>query len=185
MGNNVLLEELDVQNCPNLTGSINLSACENLLKLNASGTIISSVSFATHGKITHAYLPATINTLTFKDLQNLTDLVIPSYENLETFICRNSKIDALSIIKKAIKSLKTVTVTGINWNLDNTDILKVLAKLSGKDENEFNTDHSVLTGTIHIPVIRDQELKEYIGTDEQKGIWSNLEVSYDSLIVPV
>lgn len=183
MGNNVLLEELDVQNCPNLTGSINLSACENLLKLNASGTIISSVSFATHGKITHAYLPATINTLTFKDLQNLTDLVIPSYENLETFICRNSKIDALSIIKKAIKSLKTVTVTGINWNLDNTDILKVLAKLSGKDENEFNTDHSVLTGTIHIPVIRDQELKEYIGTDEQKGIWSNLEVSYDSLIV--
>lgn len=183
MGNNVLLEELDVQNCPNLTGSINLSACENLLKLNASGTIISSVSFATHGKITHAYLPATINTLTFKDLQNLTDLVIPSYENLETFICRNSKIDALSIIKKAIKSLKTVTVTGINWNLDNTDILKVLAKLSGKDENEFNTDHSVLTGTIHIPVIRDQELKEYIGTDEQKGIWSNLEISYDSLIV--
>lgn len=79
--------------------------------------------------------------------------------------------------------MKTVTVTGINWNLDNTDILKVLAKLSGKNENEFNTDHSVLTGTIHIPVIRDQELKEYIGTDEQKGIWSNLEISYDSLIV--
>ena len=183
MGNNTLLEELDVQNCPNLTGSINLSACENLLKLNASGTIISSVSFATHGKIAHAYLPATINTLTFKDLQNLTDLVIPSYENLETFICRNSKIDALSIIKKAIKSLKTVTVTGINWNLDNTDILKVLAKIAGKDENEFNTDHSVLTGTIHLPVIRDQELKEYVGTDEQKGIWPDLEITYDSLIV--
>lgn len=182
MGNNTLLEELDVQNCPNLTGSINLSACENLLKLNASGTIISSVSFATHGKITHAYLPSTINTLTFRDLQNLTDLVIPSYENLETFICRNSKVDALGIIQKAIKSLKTVTVTGINWNLENTDILKVLSKLTGKDENEFNTEHSVLTGTIHVPVIRDQELKEYIGTAEKKGIWPDLEITYDSLI---
>lgn len=183
MGNNTLLEELDVQNCPNLTGSINLSACENLLKLNASGTIISSVSFATHGKITHAYLPSTINTLTFRDLQNLTDLVIPSYENLETFICRNSKVDALGIIQKAIKSLKTVTVTGINWNLENTDILKVLSKLTGKDENEFNTEHSVLTGTIHVPVIRNQELLEYVGNDTQKGIWTGLEITYDSLIV--
>lgn len=183
MGNNTLLEELDVQNCPNLTGSINLSACENLLKLNASGTIISSVSFATHGKITHAYLPSTINALTFRDLQNLTDLVIPSYENLETFICRNSKVDALGIIQKAIKSLKTVTVTGINWNLENTDILKVLSKLTGKDENEFNTEHSVLTGTIHVPVIRNQELLEYVGNDTQKGIWTGLEITYDSLIV--
>lgn len=183
MGNNTLLEELDVQNCPNLTGSINLSACENLLKLNASGTIISSVSFATHGKITHAYLPSTINTLTFRDLQNLTDLVIPSYENLETFICRNSKVDALGIIQKSIKSLKTVTVTGINWNLENTDILKTLSKLTGKDENEFNTEHSVLTGTIHVPVIRNQELLEYVGNDTQKGIWTGLEITYDSLIV--
>lgn len=182
MGNNTLLEELDVQNCPNLTGSINLSACENLLKLNASGTIISSVSFATHGKITHAYLPSTINTLAFRDLQNLTDLVVPSYENLETFICRNSNIDSLSIIKKAINSLRTVTVTGINWNLENTDILKVLAKLSGKDENEFNTEHSILTGTIHVPVIRNKELLEYVGDKSQKGIWTGLEITYDSLI---
>lgn len=183
MGNNILLEELNVQNCPNLTGSINLSACENLIKLNASGTVITSVSFATHGKIKHAYLPSTINTLAFKDLQELTDLVLPSYENLETFVCRNSVVDALDIIKKSSKTLKTVTVTGINWNLENTNILKVLAKLTGKDENEFNTDHSILTGTIHLPVIRDQELKEYIGTDEEKGIWTELEITYDSLIV--
>lgn len=183
MGNNILLEELNVQNCPNLTGSINLSACENLIKLNASGTVITSVSFATHGKIKHAYLPSTINTLAFKDLQELTDLVLPSYENLETFVCRNSVVNALDIIKKSIKTLKTVTVTGINWNLENTNILKVLAKLTGKDENEFNTDHSILTGTIHLPVIRDQELKEYIGTDEEKGIWTELEITYDSLIV--
>ena len=183
MGNNILLEELNVQNCPNLTGSINLSACENLIKLNASGTVITSVSFATHGKIKHAYLPSTINTLAFKDLQELTDLVLPSYENLETFVCRNSVVNALDIIKKSIKTLKTVTITGINWNLENTNILKVLAKLTGKDENEFNTDHSILTGTIHLPVIRDQELKEYIGTDEEKGIWTELEITYDSLIV--
>ena len=145
--------------------------------------MITSVSFATHGKIKHAYLPSTINTLAFKDLQELTDLVLPSYENLETFVCRNSVVNALDIIKKSIKTLKTVTITGINWNLENTNILKVLAKLTGKDENEFNTDHSILTGTIHLPVIRDQELKEYIGTDEEKGIWTELEITYDSLIV--
>lgn len=183
MGNNVLLEELNVQNCPNLTGTINLSSCENLLKLNASGTIITSVSFATHGKIKQVYLPETINTLIFKDIQDLTDLVIPSYNNLETFVCRASNINSLDIITKAI-NLKTVTVTGINWNLENTEILKKLSKLTGKDENDSNTDHSVLTGELHVPVIRDQELKVYIGTKEEKGgIWPELTINYDSLIV--
>lgn len=182
MGNNTLLDTLDVRNCPNLTGTINLSACENLMSLYADGTIITSVSFANHGKITHVRLPETINNLTFQNLKNLTDFNIPSYDNLERFVCESSTFDALGVVKEAIDSLKSVRITDIDWSLENTDLLNKLAKIQGEDENGSTTDHSVLTGTIHVPVIRDQELKEFVGTDEKKGIWPDLKITYDSLI---
>lgn len=128
------------------------------------------------------YLPATINTLTFKNLKDLTNLNVTSYDNLQTFVCQNSIVDALEIIKTAISTLKTVSITGIDWNLENTDLLKKLAKLSGIDENGITIDQSVLTGTIHIPVMRQQEYKDFVGTDDEPGIWTNLTITYDSMI---
>lgn len=182
MGNNTLLDTLDVKNCPNLTGTINLSVCENLMSLYADGTIITSVSFANHGKITHVHLPETINNLTFQNLKNLTDFNIPSYDNLEKFICESSVFDALSVVKDAIDTLKNVRITDIDWNLEDTTLLKKLAKIQGEDESGSTTTHAVLTGKVHVPVIRAQELKEFIGTDDEKGIWPDLELSYDSMI---
>ena len=182
MGKNTLLDTLDVRNCPNLTGSINLSSCENLVSLYANGTIITSVSFANHGKITHVHLPETINNLTFQNLKNLTDFNIPSYDNLEKFVCESSNFDALSVVKDSIDTLKSVRITDIDWNLDDTTLLKKLAKIQGEDESGSTTDHSVLTGKVHVPVIRAQELKEFVGTDDEKGVWPDLELTYDSMI---
>lgn len=183
MGNNVLLETLDIRNCPNLTGSVNLSACENLTSLYADGTILTSVLFANHGKIAHAHLPETINTLTFKNLKDLTDLKVASYDALEVFVCQNSNIDSLSILKASINTLRTVTITGISWNLEDSTLLKKLSKLSGIDDNGSTVEQSILTGTIHLPVIREQEYREYVGTGDIPGIWPDLEITYDSIIV--
>lgn len=182
MGNNTLLETLDIKNCPNLTGSINLAACGNLINLYAQGTIITSVALANHGKIKHVYLPETINTLSFKNLKDLTDLNVASYKNLETLVCEDSVVDSLRIIKTVIDTIKTVSIRGINWSLDNTDILNKLAKCAGIDDNGYNTEQSVLTGTVHVPVIRQEELKLYSGTTDTTGIWPDLEVIYDSMI---
>ena len=63
LGKNKLLEELDIRNCKNLTGSINLAECNNLLRLYAEGTSLNGVTFATNGKVQVAHLPNTINTL--------------------------------------------------------------------------------------------------------------------------
>lgn len=183
MGNNTLLETLNIKNCPNLTGSVNLSACENLVNLYAQNTAITSFLLANHGKIKNAYLPATINTLTFKNLKDLTNLNVASYDNLQTFVCQNSIIDALAILKESIDTLRTVSITGIDWNLDNTDLLKQLAKLGGIDDNGATTEQSVLTGSVHVPVTRQQEYKEFVGTEDEPGIWPDLTLTYDSMIV--
>lgn len=182
MGNNTLLETLNIKNCPNLSGSVNLSACENLINLYAQNTAITSFLLANHGKIKNAYLPDTINTLTFKNLMDLTNLQIASYDNIQTFVCQNSIVDALAILKESIDTLRTVSITGIDWNLDNTDLLKKLAKLGGIDDNGATTEQSVLTGSVHVPVMRQQEYREFVGTEDEPGIWSDLTLTYDSMI---
>ena len=165
MGNNTLLETLNVKNCPNLTGSINLSNCENLVNMYADGTIVTSVLFANHGKITHVTLPATVNSLTFRNLKSLTDLNVASYANLETFVCESSVVDALSILQTAINTLRTVTITGINWTLSDTTLLNKVLKMSS----------STLSGTVYISgQIRNQELLNYADA------WNDLEVTYDA-----
>ena len=164
MGNNTLLETLDIRNCPNLTGSINLSACENLVSLLAEGTAITSVLFAANGKITHAHLPATINSLTFRNIQYLTDLVVASYDNLEALTCEYSSIDALTIIQTAISTLQICRVLGIDWELATTETLNAIIAMS----------QSLLTGQVYISgPIRNQELISYDSS------WPDLDVTYD------
>ena len=165
MGNNALLETLDIRNCPNLTGSVNLSACENLVNLYAEGTALTSVLFATNGKIEKAHLPATINSLTFRNILYLSDLVLASYANLEALVCEYSEIDALDIIETAISTLQIVRVLGVDWELADTTVLNSILAM--------NT--SLLAGDVYVSgAIRNKELENY------EAAWPDLNVTYDS-----
>ena len=164
MGNNTLLETLDVRNCPNLAGSINLSACINLENLYAEGTAISSATFARNGKAKKAHFPATVSTLSFLNLNYLKDLVIAGYANLETLICEYSDIDAYGLLTIAIDTLQTVRILGIDWQLADTTVLnKILAMNS-----------SMLSGKVYVSgSIRNQEIANYADA------WPDLTVDYD------
>ena len=175
IGKNILLERLNLQNLPNLKKTIALTECTNLTEFLADGSGITGVILPTGGKIQTAHLPA-ISSLTAKKLLNLTDLTISSYENITTiFIDDCSTIPAKDIIEKSPK-LNRLRLTGIKWNLENDDLLKRLIKLSGIDENGYNTPTSVLTGSVHVPIMRQQELADY------KEAWKDLDITYDSLI---
>jgi len=92
IGDNVLLETLDLRNLPNLTGTLNLTNCKNLKNLYASNTNLTAINFANGGKITNAILPGTLNSLIFRNLSLLTNLNIAGYNNLTTFVCENSNV---------------------------------------------------------------------------------------------
>ena len=164
MGNNTLLETLDIRNCPNLTGSINLSACSNLENLYAEGTSISSATFARNGKVKLAHFPSTVNTLSFLNLNYLTDLIIAGYSNLETFICEYSVVDALSILQNAINTLQTIRILGVDWQLADTSLLNTCVAMHS----------SLLSGYAYISgQIRNQELLNY------SSKWADLTVEYN------
>lgn len=182
-GANYLLEKLNVENVSGLTQSLNLSALSNLRELYAHGSNASGVTFADGGKIEIAELPA-ITSATMKNLVYLTNLDIADLSKLTTLTVENcNTIDLVTILNNAI-NINRVRITGIDWTLENggvgedkeVPLLNRLYAMKGLDKNGYNSDQSVLTGKVHVPVIRQQKLVDY-----QKA-WPDLEIVADTII---
>lgn len=166
LGNNRLLEELDIRNCKNLTGSINLAECNNLLKLYAEGTSLTGVIFSTNGKVQIAHLPDTVNTLTMRNLNNLVDFQA-TLKALETLTLQGGALNNQEVINSCIDTLQVLNLYDVDWtgskSLADTTLLNKLYALF----------YSVITGKVYISgQVRNQELLNY-----EK--WKDLEVSYN------
>ena len=163
LGNNKLLEELDIRNCGNLTGAINLAQCNNLLKLYAEGTRITSATFATNSKVQIIHLPNTINTLTMRNLNNLTDFQAP-LDYLDTLTLQGGALDNLAIVQNTIDTLRVASLYDVNWTIQSSTLLNQLRDLF----------ESQVTGSVYVAgPIRMRELDSY------NAKWSDLTVTYD------
>lgn len=166
IGNNPLLETLDVRGCPNLTGSLNLTACGNLVTLNAQGTSLKGVTFAPSGAIQTAILPNTVNTLVMRNLHYLTGLQM-GYDSLESLTEEYSVVDELAIVRDAADTLQTVKLAGIDWVLEDTSLLNAMLEMNS----------TALAGRVYIAgVVKSQELVDYMTA------WPDLTVSYETLL---
>lgn len=175
LGANKLLQILNIENVSGLTQSLNMSALNNLKELYAHGSNIGGVTFASGGNIQIAELPA-ISSITAKNLSYLTNLDIESHDKLTSLTIENcDTIDIVNIFNLA-PNINRVRITGINWNLENADLLAKIYKMSGIDKNGYNVSQSVLAGYVHVPVMREQLLADY------HAAWPDLEITYDILI---
>ena len=165
LGSNELLEELDIRNCGNLTGAINLAQCNNLLKLYAEGTKLTGVTFATNGKIQIAHLPNTINTLTMRNLNNLVDFDA-TLSQLETLTLQGGTLNSLDVVRNCINTLQVLYLYDIDWEVADTELLNKIAVLF----------YSLLTGKVYISgQVRNQELLQY------DALWDDLEITYNAM----
>lgn len=175
IGNNVMLKELNLQNLPNLKQSIDVTGCVALKTFLANGSGITGVAFANGGIIETAHLPAPAS-VTLRNLNHLSDFTLESYEKLTTIRLENCPtIDSLDFITKAV-NLSRVRALGLDWTLQDTTVLDRLLGLQGMDENEYNTEVSVLSGQAYVPTMRQSKLDAY------NAAWEDLEVSYSTLI---
>ena len=176
IGNNKLLEKLDIRNTPNLSTSLDFSKCLNLKELYASGSGLTGVLFANGGKIATALLPGTLSSINMKNLQYLTNLQIAGFDKISTMIIENcSVVDCKTLIEQS-KNANRVRITGINWQLDDTSLLDRIYSMKGIDRNGYNTDQSVLAGSVHVPVMREKKLIEY------RAAWPDLNITYNTLV---
>lgn len=175
IGNNKLLEKLDIRNTPKLSSSLDLSKCGNLKELYATGSGLTGVLFANGGKIQTALLPSTLTSINMRNLQYLNNLQIEGYDKITTAIIENcNTVDCINILKQA--KLNRVRIIGVDWNLDSCDILNRLYKMAGIDKNGYNLDQSVLTGSVHVPVVKQNDLKNY------NKAWADLNITYNTLV---
>ena len=163
VGTNRLLEELDIRNCVNLTGAVNLSQCSNLLKFYGEGTRITNVSFATNGKVQVIHLPPTINTLSMRNLNNLVDFQ-GNLDYITTLTLQGGVLDNLGIVNDTIDTLNVAYLYDLDWTLADSSLLTRL----------LNIYYSQLTGEVYVNgSIRIREVNEYANK------WPDLEVTYN------
>lgn len=175
IGNNKLLETLDIQNTPNLAEALNVSGCPNLVNLYAHGSGLTGVVFANGGMIANAELPA-ITSFTAKNLDYLTNLDITDYNNMATMIIENcDTIDVINMFELS-PNINRVRITGIDWVLTDTTLLDRIYNMLGVDKDGYNITQSVLAGKVHVSVMREKLLADY------NAAWPDLEITYDTLV---
>ena len=176
LGSNELLNKLDIQNMSGLTSSLDLSGLKNLKELYAIGSNVSGVIFADGGNIEIAEIPA-VGSLSMKNLNYLTEdgMEIESYNSLTRLVAENSLLDLVDIINNS-PNLYQVRLTGVNWALEDTSLLERLYNLAGVTNTGSNTDQSVLSGTVSVPTIGQQELYRY------QQAWSDLTIVPTTII---
>lgn len=153
LGSNDLLTKIDVSNCPNLTGSLDVSGCKKLQEVWAEGTNITGITFIDGGDLTELHLPSTITNLTIKNHVNLTDVSPTSFDNLQTLVLKNSRLNATSLFYDNFSSLTRLYCQfdeSANVVLNKTIIDTLLYQCGGIDDNGLNTQYPNLQGYITI-----------------------------------
>ena len=158
LGNNVLLQSLDVRNCTALgTGnqkSVDISGCTNIEEVYFDGTSIQGITLPQGGILKKLHLPGTVTNLTLVNQSALTEFVMPSFANISSLRLENvsSAINTKTLLS-SIPAGARVRIIGFSWEAaDSTEIdgiLDMLDTMRGIDEYGNNVDKAQLSGTIH------------------------------------
>lgn len=156
-GTNKLLTTVDIRNCPNLTGIIDFSHCENLETIRMEGTSVTGVNLADGGMVANLYLPDTVTNLTLKNLPHLTTFDLNDYTNLTTLWLENiddTVVDGLDIVQNSMAEGGRVRITGINKTFDNDDdftaLMTKMMAMRGIDSSGNNLADAYLVGEVTV-----------------------------------
>lgn len=153
LGNNVLLQSIDVRNCPNLTQAVDLSGCTNIEEVYFGGTAITGCTLPNGGVLKVLQLPGTITNLTVRNQPSLTTFSMPTYENISTLRIENvgSAINAYELLQE-IPANSRVRIIGLDLEMSTVEEVEefydLLDTMRGLDENGNNTDTAQVKGTI-------------------------------------
>lgn len=178
-GRHDLLEKLDVTNCTQLvgtsdSGTMNLSGCGRLKEFYAGGTSISSVIFATNGKLEKAVLPDTLTGLTAIGLDHIIEFTA-NYDHLISLTLEGGVLDSRAIIGDAYDTIRSLRLTDINWrgekSLPSSEILNMLTDTLNRMYDTYITGYVYIAGPV-----TQREMNHYA------SIVPFLEVGYELML---
>lgn len=185
IGDNPMLEYVDIRNCPNASGSLDFSNCLSLSELYLENTSFTGVILPTGGLTRVVHLPNPTS-LTMKGLIYLEDLLLESATNLiklrvEDCIFNNSTaltigntttlhgdVDLVLQLVIAAINLSRVRLLDIDWLIPNGTLLDRLVDMSGITEAGDDYNQSVVTGQVTVVgEIYERQIAKY------EAAWSN------------
>ena len=166
LGNNTLLQTIDVRNCPNLTQAVNLSGCTGIEEVYFDGTAITSLSLPNGGVLKKLHLPGTVTNLTVRNQTSLNEFVMPSYSNITTlWLENNGGVIPMMDILDVIPANSRVRLIGINLEAEDVEEIDEfydkLDLMRGLDESGNNMEHAQVSGRIHVPALTGAEMASF------------------------
>jgi hypothetical protein len=174
VGNNKLLEIMDLRGTPNLAVPLDLSGLTSLKELYATNSGITGVTFATGAPVETVALPE-VRRLVAKSLKDLTDFTCGGTEMQSIIVEDCPAIDTLAIVQEAAK-LTRGRITGVDWAIEDANLLLQLANLRGFDVSGAETDNFVLVGKCHITMVSEGELETLAAA------FPDLKITYESIV---
>ncbi len=165
LGNNTLLQTLDVRNCPNLAIPVDISGCKNIENVYFDGTAITGLTLPNGGVLKVLHLSSTITNLTIMNQNAITDLTVASYANISTLRLENvPTVDTKTILNTVPVSTR-IRLIGFSWEATNaaeiTALLDRLDLMRGLDENGNNVEQAQVSGTIHTSSLTGAEIASF------------------------
>ena len=148
LSNMSMLRQVIVRNVKNLKKSIILSS-DLLEEIDFTNTPITGVTTPPTDMLTKLVLPNSIKELNLVGYTNLQAryLQVAGYSNIETLHIEDCpNLDSYEIVKTCYDAgakLNNVTLTGIDWNIDNVEVLMFLAEKKATLRGKITIDNSV------------------------------------------
>lgn len=164
VGNNELLTSLDVQNCVNLSMTVDLSGCVGIETIKAKGSSVTGFTLPVGGKLKTLELPGTVTNLTIRDQTQFETLDMAGYGSLTTLRIENTPNIPLETIINNAGSLDRVRLIGMEWTAESKETLQAsvtkLKSCIGLDASGNNTAAAVVTGRVYVPSVSAELLTE-------------------------
>lgn len=159
LSNMGMLRQVIVRNVKNLKKSIILSS-DLLEEIDFTNTPIIGVTTPPTDMLTKLVLPNSIKELNLVGYTNLQAryLQVAGYSNIETLHIEDCpNLDSYEIVKTCYDAgakLNNVTLTGIDWNIDNVEVLMFLAEKKATLRGKITIDSSVSLTAAQVSVLK-------------------------------
>jgi hypothetical protein len=176
IGNNTILEELDVTNCPNLKQSIDLTACTSIKRVSAAGTGISSVLLPKGGLLVSLTLPSTASTLILDNQKFITNSnLIFTASSIRTLVIKDCPLINVNNIVSSLKNVSRLRVNNLNGSSASSETFSPIINAKGIDDSGNTTPHAVVEGTWNFTTIYEED-KTFMEAN-----WPDFHFTYTSI----
>lgn len=166
VGNNPLMESIDVSNCSALVGSTDLSNCLCLSEFKAYGTNLTSVEFPQTGTLETVKLPSSITGFSMKN-QNDVEVTFESDPTLSSLVLEKTSLDIEEYIGYCDTDarIRLIDIDFGHMTLsDYKDLLEALSAFRGIDENGNTLPDckTTVSGRVHFDSINSDDMEEIL-----------------------